>query len=133
VGAALDYIRGRNREAPDPGRAREIPSETTVGTIRYAGSDLPMKFEDRFLAHLQVVIAAKLRRGEGFVFSWTDPPETANGRNSMWIDSHISIEFRFSYAARAPINPDWIELLFTSSNTTNGLVALPEPEKEADL
>ncbi len=35
-------------------------------------STIKVDFDDRLLAHLQVVIGAKLRRGEAFHFTWRD-------------------------------------------------------------
>ena len=39
-----------------------------MGALVYETMVIP--FEDRLLAHLQIVIVNKLRRGESFVMSW---------------------------------------------------------------
>ncbi len=43
-----------------------------MGTLIYGDSGLIVDFDDRVLAHLQIVIGAKLRRHEGFFFTWKD-------------------------------------------------------------
>ena len=40
-----------------------------MGKIFYGGAATPIEIEDRALAHLKVVIATKLRRGESFTLS----------------------------------------------------------------
>ena len=42
-----------------------------MGTLTY-DSKLSASFDDRVLAHLQIVIWAKIRRGEPFSFTWTE-------------------------------------------------------------
>lgn len=42
-------------------------------------------FEDRLLAHLQVVIGNKLRRGEPFYFTWKDDVSAGGGHTSVWL------------------------------------------------
>jgi len=44
-----------------------------MGKLTY-DSTLTVDFDDRVLAHLQLVIGAKLRRAESFYFSWRDDP-----------------------------------------------------------
>ena len=39
-----------------------------------------VEFDDRVLAHLQLVIGTKLRRGEGFFLNWKDDPSVGDGR-----------------------------------------------------
>ncbi|KFF58097.1 ATP-dependent DNA ligase, partial [Cryobacterium sp. MLB-32] len=42
-----------------------------MGKLTY-DSSLTADFDDRVLAHIQLVIGTKLRRGESFYFSWRD-------------------------------------------------------------
>ena len=46
-------------------------------------------FEDRLLAHLQLVIGAKMRRGESFHFTWKDDPSIGDGRTTVWIHPRV--------------------------------------------
>ena len=46
-----------------------------MGRFTY-GPKITVDFDDRVLAHLQTVIAAKIRRGESFMFTWIDDDST---------------------------------------------------------
>jgi hypothetical protein len=84
-------------------------------------------FDDRLLAHLQMVIAAKLRRGESFMFSWIDDDTVGDGRTTVWMHPGTMLAFKY-FGKRPPsINRTWIEQLMLSANSTGGLHVLPEP------
>jgi len=102
-------------------------TEVVVGALLYGGSDIEVKFEDRVLAHLQVVIGAKLRRREGFFFTWRDDISVGDGRSAVWIDPAIPLYFRYSGSKSPAINREWIELLTLSANSTQGLHLMDEP------
>ncbi|HEY0373489.1 MAG TPA: hypothetical protein VGC94_01765, partial [Amnibacterium sp.] len=95
-----------------------------MGTLHYDGRDFD--FEDRLLAHLEMVIGQKLRRGESFLMTWVpaDRPEAA--RCAIWIGSGIPIFWEFAAADDHPINRDWIEHLLQSASSTGGLLVTPE-------
>jgi hypothetical protein len=101
-----------------------------LGTLLYGSSRLEIEFDDRVLAHLQMVIGAKLRRHEGFFFSWRDDPALGDGRSSIWLESSIPLFFRFSSPQRHQLNREWLEQLTSSSNQTQGLTLSPEPGSE---
>jgi hypothetical protein len=96
-----------------------------VGTLTY-DSKVTASIDDRILAHLQVVMLAKLRRGEPFAFTWN---ENANGlgRTTIWIHNTISLTFQYYGGKVPPINSRWIQALVRSSNSVSGLEILPEP------
>jgi len=97
-----------------------------VGTLTY-DSKLSGTFEDRLLAHLQVVIWAKVRRGESFAFTWDDQQRAGYGRSSIWISPNISLAFQY-FGSRTPaVNRAWIEALTKSANSAGGLQVVPEP------
>jgi hypothetical protein len=98
-----------------------------MGTLTY-DSKITATFDDRVLAHLQVVIWAKLRRGEQFSFTWTEPVRNGYGRSSIWISPNISLAFEFFGSKTPAINRRWIEMLTKSANSASGLQLLPEPE-----
>ena len=98
-----------------------------MGTLRYASRDIAATFDDRFLAHAQIVIAAKMRRGEGFFLTWLDTIEVGSGRSSLWISPNVSLRFHFSSTHREPISLRWVELLTISANSPAGLTMVPEP------
>ena len=97
-----------------------------MGTLTY-DSKLTATFDDRVLAHLQVVIWAKVRRGEQFSFTWTDPGRNGYGRTSIWISPSISLSFQYFGSKLPMINTAWIQALTKSANSANGLQLVPEP------
>lgn len=98
-----------------------------MGKILYGDSGVEIGFEDRALAHLQIVIGAKLRRKESFFFSWKDDLTVGDGRSSVWLDCGIPLFFKY-YGSRPPmINRQWVEVLTVSSNSGQGLVFSEEP------
>jgi len=98
-----------------------------VGRWTY-GSSLTVEFDDRTLAHLQLVIGAKLRRGESFFFTWHDDPETGDGRSTVWMHPSIPNAYKY-FGSRMPgINRHWIDALMLTANSPTGLQLVPEPD-----
>ena len=97
-----------------------------VGTLTY-DSRLTAEFDDRTLAHLQVVIWSKLRRGEAFAFTWVDDSREPR-RTSMWCAPTIPMVFQYDQPESPDLNMRWMELLTKSANSGAGLRLLPEPE-----
>ncbi|RZL69137.1 MAG: ATP-dependent DNA ligase [Rhodococcus sp. (in: high G+C Gram-positive bacteria)] len=95
-------------------------------------------FDDRVLAHLQVVISNKLRRGESFLFTWRDDASLGDGRTSVWLNPNLAMSFKY-FGSRPPVlNRSWVEALAITANSTTGLYVVPEPagvvsETSADL
>jgi hypothetical protein len=97
-----------------------------VGTIYYGGSAMPIHIEDRALAHLKVVIATKLRRGEGFTVSWKHPDDQPRGRSTIWLHPSIPLRFVFEDPEPAELSRDWIEDLANSASSTGGILLVAE-------
>lgn len=91
-----------------------------MGKLVYAGTT-EISFEDRVLAHLQIVIGLKLRRKEGFFFSWHHEQGLGGGRSAIWIDPAVPLLFHYSGGRQPKINKGWLELLTLSSNSAQGL------------
>lgn len=72
-----------------------------MGKLTY-DSHLTVEFDDRLLAHLQVVIGMKLRRGESFYFSWRDDPKAGDGRSTIWIQDSVPLYYRSTVGNRPP-------------------------------
>lgn len=102
-----------------------------MGRFIYEES-VKVEFEDRVLAHLQLVIGNKLRRGEAFHFTWRDDPSTGNGRTTIWVHPYASIVYKF-YGSRTPqLNRAWVDALSYTANSPSGLHVVPEPPEYAD-
>lgn len=97
-----------------------------MGQLIYA-STFEARFDDRVLAHLQIVIVAKLRRQESFAFSWSKSREEGSGRASLWLHPAIPLVFTFHGGRTPTISRAWIDALMSSANSSGGLRIVPEP------
>lgn len=88
-------------------------------------------FEDRLLAHLQLVIGNKLRRGEPFYFSWKEDQSVGGGRTAVWMHPGASFTFKFSGGRAPALNRTWLEALMHTAHSSTGLHVVPEPHEEA--
>lgn len=95
-----------------------------MGFLLYG--QLRVDFEDRVLAHLQVVIVNKLRRRENFSMSWRESGENGDGRGALWIDPSVPLYFRFDGSRSPQIDREWVERLAASSVSTKGLIVTDE-------
>jgi hypothetical protein len=103
----------------------------TVGTLQYDG--VLVEFEDRLLAHLQIVIVQKIRRGESFLMSWRDAAETGDGHSAIWIHPAQNLYFKFAGSKVPAINTEWLEELTLSANSPRGLLVIREGTNVSDL
>src|SRR6476660_8588966 len=114
---------------PPPGGGKSLPLRTSgrgysllahqsaahseggpdVGALIYGSPAMEIQFDDRVLAHVQIVMSAKLRRGENFFFSWRDSPAVGDGRSAIWIDPSIPMYFRYSGSRHPAIDRAWLE------------------------
>jgi hypothetical protein len=102
-----------------------------MGRLVY-DSTTTINMEDRTLAHLQIVIGAKLRRGECFPFRWQAAESLGGGINSLWMAPGVSLHFKY-FGSRPPhINGAWIDVLAASSNSDAGLQLVAEPAEPAE-
>ena len=97
-----------------------------MGKLTY-DSTVVVDFDDRLLAHLQVVITTKLRRGESFAFSWHDEAAVGDGRTTIWLHPALPLVFKFFGGKQPSINRHWVELLLQAANSSAGLHIVPEP------
>jgi hypothetical protein len=98
----------------------------TMGKLIYEGT-IKVDFDDRTLAHLQLVIGTKLRRGEPFHFTWRDDASIGDGRTTIWVHPRCALVYKF-YGSRKPqLNPAWIDALAYTANSSTGLYLVPEP------
>jgi hypothetical protein len=98
-----------------------------IGTLQYGSPGIEVSFDDRALLHLQVVITAKLRRRESFIFTWTDAAEAGSGRSSIWLDPTIPLFYRYYGSRPASLNKEWLDSLMLSANSGSGMLFTNEP------
>ncbi|WP_285117389.1 ATP-dependent DNA ligase [Leifsonia sp. fls2-241-R2A-40a] len=101
-----------------------------MGTLTY--DSIVIEFEDRLLAHLQIVIVNKLRRRESFAMSWRDSAEVGDGRSAIWLDPSIPMYFKFDGSRMPAINREWVERLTESACSSHGLVVVGEDGELTD-
>ncbi len=102
-----------------------------MGILFYGSPGTEIPFDDRALAHLQMVMTAKLRRREGFVFSWANSRSDGSGRGAVWIDPSSTLYFQYAGSTVHTINREWVDVLAMSSNTPGGLFFTDEPVSTA--
>ncbi len=101
-----------------------------MGKFIYEGST-KIDVEDRALAHLQVVVGAKLRRREPFFFTWREDASVGDGRTSVWLHDGASLVYRY-HGSRVPqLNNAWLERLTKTANSGSGLRLVSEPAATA--
>jgi hypothetical protein len=98
-----------------------------MGSLTYGNSGIVAEFDDRARTHVQIVITAKLRRRESFLFSWSDTVQNGSGRNSIWLDPTSVLYYRFAGGRPPRINRAWLEVLIVSANSGTGLIYTVEP------
>lgn len=98
-----------------------------MGKLVYASAEIQIDIPDRALMHLQLVIGAKLRRGESFFFSWKEEVAVGSGRSSVWLAPGLPLYFRYLESNLGPVSREWIDLLRASADRGAGLVYVAEP------
>jgi len=96
-----------------------------MGSLHYGSPPATFALDDRTLAHVELVVLAKLRRNESFALTLD---EAKGGRSTIWINASSTLRFEFAEQT-ADINREWLEELIDAANTTAGMKIVPEPVK----
>lgn len=96
-----------------------------MGYLVYNGTARIM-FDDRVLAHLEVVIVNKLRRKESFAMSWRESADNGDGRSTIWLDVSLPLRFRYEGSRAPQLSREWIERLAESASSSTGLIVTGE-------
>ncbi|KTR93837.1 von Willebrand factor A [Microbacterium testaceum] len=92
-----------------------------MGSLFYGSSAQPIQMPDRVLAHIKVVIATKLRRGESFTLSWRHPEGESAGRSTIWLQPSIPLRFVFGESEPEMLDPALLQTYANSANSSGGL------------
>jgi hypothetical protein len=95
-----------------------------MGSLVY--ESMAFEFDDRLLAHLQIVIVNKLRRGESFVMSWRVSADAGSGRAAIWMHPSLPLYFEFGGSRVPSINREWLGRLANSADSSLGLIVVGE-------
>ena len=98
-----------------------------MAKLFYGTTVEPITVDDRMLAHVKVVVATKLRRGESFTLSWRHRDDEERGRSTLWLHPAIPLRFVFDEPEPALLSRAWVEELANSANSSGGLLIVPEP------
>ncbi|KYJ99050.1 MULTISPECIES: hypothetical protein [unclassified Microbacterium] len=101
-----------------------------MGRFIYDGST-KVEVEDRALRHLQLVMTAKLRRGEPFPYTWKEDASVGGGRITVWLHAGSSMVFKYVGSRQPEINRAWVDALAYTANSPGGLYLVPEPAGSA--
>lgn len=93
-----------------------------MGQLYYGGSASPIEIPDRLLAHLKVVMATKLRRGESFTVSWQHPSDAPAGRTTLWLHPAIALRFCFASAEAERLDSALLQSFANQAGSAAGLV-----------
>jgi len=92
-----------------------------MGKIIYGTMRQEIDLDDRAMAHLQAVVASKLRRGEGFFLNWRDDPSVGDGHSAVWIGPNIPIFFKYYGGKQIELSRAWLEQMTLGANSNGGL------------
>jgi len=101
-----------------------------MAKLYYGTTTEPIRIDDRMLAHVKVVVATKLRRGESFTLSWVHGPEEPVGRSTIWLQPSIPLRFVFDSEQPEALDQNLLKRMANDANSSRGLsldIALDEP------
>ncbi|MEV4689009.1 hypothetical protein [Microbacterium sp. LWH3-1.2] len=89
----------------------------------YYGADArPAEIPDHVLAHVKVVAATKLRRGESFMLTWRHRGEGTGGRTSLWMQPSIPLRFVFDEPEPEALDSEYLRKLANEATSSRGIV-----------
>ncbi|MFB3977926.1 DUF7882 family protein [Microbacterium proteolyticum] len=92
-----------------------------MAKLFYGTTPEPITIDDRMLAHVKVVVATKLRRGESFTLSWTHGPDEPVGRSTVWLQPAIPLRFVFDSEQPESLDQDLLKRMANDANSSRGL------------
>ena len=92
-----------------------------MAKLFYGTTPEPITIDDRLLAHVKVVVATKLRRGESFTLSWTHKVGEPGGRSTIWLQPSIPLRFVFDSEQPETLDQDLLKRMANDANSSRGL------------
>ncbi len=92
-----------------------------MAKLFYGTTPEPITVDDRMLAHVKVVVATKLRRGESFTLSWTHGPDEPVGRSTIWLQPAIPLRFVFESEQPESLDQNLLKRMANDANSSRGL------------
>ncbi|MCY1716326.1 MULTISPECIES: hypothetical protein [unclassified Microbacterium] len=104
-----------------------------MAKLYYGTTTEPIRIDDRMLAHVKVVVATKLRRGESFTLSWVHGADEPVGRSTIWLQPSIPLRFVFDSEQPEALDQNLLKRMANDANSSRGLsldIALEEPAEK---
>ncbi|MXS76094.1 hypothetical protein CSIV_00820 [Microbacterium sp. CSI-V] len=92
-----------------------------MAKLFYGTTPEPITIDDRMLAHVKVVVATKLRRGESFTLSWTHGEDEPAGRSTIWLQPAIPLRFVFESEQPESLDQNLLKRMANDANSSRGL------------
>lgn len=99
-----------------------------MAQLVYGAEGDPIEIPEVLLAHVKVVVTAKLRRKESFMMSWRHAD--GGGRSSVWLQPSIPLRYIFDEPEAPALDHGLLSDLAAAANSNGGLVldlSSPEP------
>ncbi|WP_375389121.1 ATP-dependent DNA ligase [uncultured Amnibacterium sp.] len=91
-----------------------------MGSISCDGE--AVEFDDRVLAHLQIVLVQQFRAGQPVLLSWLDPLSEGDGRSAIWLTPAAILHFKFTGSRSPSIDRQWLDNLGRSASSGPGII-----------
>lgn len=101
-----------------------------MAKLYYGTTPAPISIDDRLLAHVKVVVATKLRRGESFTLSWVHGADEPVGRSTIWLQPSIPLRFVFDSEQPETLDQNLLKRMANDANSSRGLsldIEIDEP------
>ena len=102
-----------------------------MGILKYSRDAVAVYLDDRTLAHLHIVMAAKLREGSSFVVSGLASlarnARDVVARDAVVIEPETPLQITYTEKADCSLNPRWLEAIRAASSKSVGIVLVSEP------
>jgi hypothetical protein len=92
-----------------------------MAKLYYGTTTEPITVDDRVLAHVKVVVATKLRRGESFTLSWVHGSDEPAGRSTIWLQPSIPLRFVFESEQPESLDQNLLKRMANDANSSRGL------------
>jgi hypothetical protein len=93
-----------------------------MAQLYYGAETRPAEIPDHVLAHVKVLAATKLRRGESFMLTWRHGEDPARGRTSVWMQPSIPLRFVFDGPEPETLDREYLRTLAEEAMSSRGVV-----------
>ena len=93
-----------------------------MAQLYYGAEARPAEIPDHVLAHIKVLAATKLRRGESFMLTWPNGEDPMQGRTSVWMQPSIPLRFVFDGPEPETLDRAYLRTLADEAMSSRGIV-----------